>query len=381
MKRVGGLWTQLTDWQNLAEAARRASLGKRSRPDVAAFLMDLEPNLAALRRELLSGGYTPGAYRTFLIREPKPRQISAAPFRDRVVHHALTQILEPVFEPRFSPASYACRVGKGSHRALKTVSQAARTAPYVLKCDIRKYFASVDHAILLQQLERAVKCRPTLDLASRIIAGSNAQEEVNWYFPGDLLLTPYERRRGLPLGNQTSQFFANVYLNALDQLVTREVRPAAYARYVDDFLLLDTDKGRRQDARIQVEAHLDSVRLRLHEKKSRVYRTADGVTFLGWRVFPDRVRLVRGNVVRFRRRLRNLLAGLRSGELTRDNAVQSVQAWIGHARHGGTWRLREQIFERNPIVIPPLSMQCAQSQSQSTHHPVGPPATPANPHL
>ena len=113
MKRVGGLWPEVTSWPNLFEAARRAALGKKRRPEVAAFLFDLEPRLAQLRRELLDGSYQPGPYRMFRIFEPKPREISAAPFRDRVVHHALTSVLEPVFERRFSPNSFACPSGQG----------------------------------------------------------------------------------------------------------------------------------------------------------------------------------------------------------------------------------------------------------------------------
>ena len=140
-----------------------------------------------------------------------------------MVHHALTRILEPVFEPRFSDFSFASRKGFGQHKALALARQACRTHRYVLKCDIRKYFPSIDHGILEELLGRAVKCRETLRLASLIIDGSNPQEEAVAYFPGDNLFTPFERRRGLPIGNQTSQFFANVYLNPLDQFVLREL--------------------------------------------------------------------------------------------------------------------------------------------------------------
>ena len=137
---------------NLHEAARRASLGKSKRPDVAAFLMNVESELVSLRRELESGEYRTGPYREFLVHEAKPRLISAAPFRDRVVHHALTQVLEPIFERRFSKDSYACRVGMGTHKALDRAKWAAARFPYVLKCDVRKYFASIDHQILKRLL-------------------------------------------------------------------------------------------------------------------------------------------------------------------------------------------------------------------------------------
>ena len=346
MKRVGNLWPDLTSFANLLAAAEVAAAGKRKRPDVAAFLMDLEPELMRLRCELLAGSYEPGPYRTFTILEPKPRRISAAPFRDRVVHHALTNILEPIFERRFSNNSFACRAGKGTHKALAVAREGARRFPYVLKLDVRKYFASIDHQILNLQLERAIKCKPTLGLAARIIAGSNPQEEVIQYFPGDNLFTPFERRRGLPLGNQTSQFFANVYLDGLDRLIDEKLRPGIWARYVDDLVLFDGDKRRLQLIREAVEQELSAARLTIHPGKSRIHRCADGVTFLGWRLFPGRARLARDNVIRFGRRMKRLQRDFAAGSMEWDEVEQSVRAWIAHASFGNTWVLRERLLGR-----------------------------------
>ncbi len=328
----------------MLKAAHRAAAGKRSRSDVAKFLLNLEGNVLELRRELIDESYAPGPYRSFLVRDPKPRLISAAPFRDRVVHHALTQVLEPIFERRFSNDSFACRTGFGTHAAIAQARRGVRRFPLVLKCDVRKYFASVDHEILKNLLARAVKCGPTLRLASRVIDGSNLQEEVISYFPGDDLFTPFERRRGLPLGNQTSQFFANVYLDPLDQFVNRELRAPLYVRYVDDFLLFGSSRAELIEMRDAIARLLGGLRVELHSGKSRVYRASEGVTFLGWRIFQDRARLVRGNVVRFRRRLRRLERGLARGEFEWDEVKQRVRAWIAHAAHGETWRLREQVF-------------------------------------
>ena len=168
------------------------------------------------------------------IHEPKERTIAAAPFRDRVVHHCLTQIIEPVFEKCFTTRSFASRTGYGTHKAVTLTKDACRRYPYALQCDIRKYFPTIDHDILSTQPRRVLKCEPTLALAEQIIAASNPQDEIIRYFPGDTLFTPYDRRRGLPLGNQTSQFFANVYLTPLDNLVLRVLQPGEYARYADD---------------------------------------------------------------------------------------------------------------------------------------------------
>ncbi len=345
MKRVGNLWPELTSFENLLGAALAAAAGKRRRPDVCAFLLDLEPNLVRLRRELLDGSYEHGPYRTFQIREPKPRRISAAAFRDRVVHHALTRVLEPVFERRFSPFSFACRKGKGAHAALRLAREACSRHAYVLKCDVRKYFASIDHEILKGKLARTVKCAPTLALAGRIIDGSNPQEDAHFYFGGDDLFTPFLRRRGLPLGNQTSQFFANVYLDGLDQFAVRELRPAGYARYVDDLVFFGDCQGALNEMRLRIEACLEADRLLLHAGKSRVYRCRDGVTFLGWRIFPTHSRLVRGNIVRFRRRMRSLQRGWDSGQIAWDTIRQSVQSWIGHASSGDTVVLRRGVLD------------------------------------
>jgi retron-type reverse transcriptase len=344
MKRIGGLWAEIVSFKNLLRASQDAARGKRNRPDVAWFLLNLETELVRLQAELESGNYQPGAYRTFLVREPKPRLISAAPFRDRVVHHALTRVLEPIFERRFVMNSFACRKGKGTHRALKLAAEGCRRFRYVLKCDVQKYFASIDHLILKQMLARMVKCRSTLGLAAHIIDGSNQQEEANHYFQGDDLFTPFERRRGLPLGNQTSQFFANVYLNPLDHFVVRELRPGLYVRYVDDFLLFGEDKRELVQMRARLEHFLAVHRLRIHPRKSRVYRAKEGVTFLGWRVFPTHLRLVRRNVVRWRRRMRALCAEFQQRKIDLEDVSQRVRAWIAHAEHGHTWKLREQLF-------------------------------------
>ena len=346
MKRAGNLWAEVTSMENMFAAAHAAAAGKRRRPDVAAFLLDLEPNVMQLRRQLLDESYEPGGYRTFEIREPKPRRISAAPFRDRVVHHALTRVLEPVFEKRFSPYSFACREGMGTHAALRVARAACAHYRYVLKCDIRKYFPSIDHEILKARLNRVVKCKETLRLAGRIVDGSNPQEEALFYFPGDDLFTPLERRRGLPLGNQTSQFFANVFLDPLDQAVTRELRPGAYARYVDDFVLFGDSKDELREMRGRIVELLERDRLALHERKSRLYRCAEGVTFLGWRLFPEKARIVRGNLVRFSRRMRRLQNDFDEGRVAWDTVRQSVRAWIGHTSFGDTVVLRGRVLDR-----------------------------------
>jgi len=343
------LWPELTSIPNLFDAARRAAAGKRSRPDVAAFLANLEPELYLLQRQLAGGSYRPGPYRTFRIVDPKPRLISAAPFRDRVVHHALTNIVEPIFERSFVPYSFACRAGFGTHKALAHARRACARYSCVLKLDVQKYFPSIDHQILEALLARRIHCPDTLRLIRLIISGSNPQEEVLHYFPGDTLFTPHQRRRGLPLGNQTSQFFANVYLNPTDHMIVRNLRPGAYARYVDDFLLFSDSKEQLHEMLRRIREFLYGFRLTLHPTKSRVHWCRDGFPFLGFRLFPTHARLARSNVIHFRRRLRRLHADYHAGLIDKETVNRSVRAWIGHAMHGDTWRLREQIFQAFPF--------------------------------
>jgi RNA-directed DNA polymerase len=232
------LYTQLCTWDNLYLAYRNAAKGKRGKPPAARFEYRLEDHLIQLQRELQSKSYRPGAYHSFIIHEPKRRLISAAPFRDRVVHHALCNVIEPRFERSFIRDSYANRVGKGTHRALDRAQAFARRFRYVLQCDMVQFFPSIDHAILRRILARKISDEAVLWLVDRILASgegvlSAAYEMV--YFPGDDLWAA-ARPRGLPIGNLTSQFWANCYLNPFDHFVKRELRSQGYVRYVDDFL-------------------------------------------------------------------------------------------------------------------------------------------------
>lgn len=332
MKSLKNLYPRIYDFDNLYLAFYRARRGKRLKEAVADFEVDLEPNLWQLHAELADQTYQPGAYHHFTIRDPKRRLISAAPFRDRVVHHALCRVVEPIFDRTFIHDSYACRVGKGNHRALERCSQFARRYRYVLKCDIVKYFPSIDHAILRGLLARRIADARTLWLVDQILnsgAGVLADEyEMHW-FPGDDLLAAL-RLRGLPIGNLTSQFWANVYLNPLDQFVKRELHCRAYLRYCDDFLLFHDDKRQLQRWHQAIGDFLQTLRLTLHHRKSNVVPLRLGVTFVGFRVFPTYRRLRRDNVRRVYRRMAQLQAAYRAGEVTQAHISASVRSWIAH---------------------------------------------------
>jgi retron-type reverse transcriptase len=344
MKRHGNLWPKVTAFANLLQAARQAQKGKRFRDNVLAFNHNLEAELLSLRNELLSHTYQPGPYRTFEIVEPKRRMISAAPYRDRVVHHALCNVIVPRFESTFIHDSYANRLGKGSHRGLKRFTHFARSSPYVFQGDIQKYFPSIDHPILKTLIRRQIKCPDTLWLIDTIIDASNEQFPAIAHFPGDDILTPLTRRRGLPIGNLTSQFFANVYLNGLDHFVKETLKVKKYLRYVDDFALFSEDRIFLVDTRQAIEAYLADLRLKIHPIKSQIFATCKGANFMGFRVLPDRLRVRTENLRRSRRRLRQLQDRYANREIQLSDVVQSLQSWEAHLKHGDTWQLRQQIF-------------------------------------
>jgi retron-type reverse transcriptase len=345
------MYAQLISWDNLLLAYYKAARGKRGKANVAAFEHRLEDNLLELQAELRERHYRPGAYVSFAIHEPKRRIISAAPFRDRVVHHALCNLIEPIFERSFIADSYANRVGKGTHRALDRCQHFARRYPYVLQCDVRQFFPSIDHAILREILQRKTDDTRVIELVDRILASgegvlNEAYDMV--YFPGDDLLAA-TRPRGLPIGNLTSQFWANVYLNPFDHFVKRELRCAAYMRYVDDFLLFGNDKRALWSWKQAIEKRLQRFRLTIHSK-AHPRSTSEGIPFLGFTIYPDRRRLKRSKGVYYQRRLKRLTAEYAKRKITFDQLTASVRGWTNHVNYGNTLGLRKAVLSRSIIA-------------------------------
>lgn len=344
MKRHGGLFDRIASFDNLFLASRKARKGKRFKDNVLRFESNIESELLHLREELLSGAYRPGSYTEFTVYERKPRKISAAPFRDRVVHHALCGVIEPIFERSFIHDSYACRPGRGTHAAVDRFTQFCRRSRYVLKMDIARYFPSIDHDILYEKIARKIKCERTLRLARLIIDGSNPQEPVHRHFPGDDLFTPLERRRGIPIGNLTSQFFANVYLDGLDHYAKETLGCRQYIRYVDDIVVFGDSKGLLWDIRDAIGSFLMFERLCLHPKKTLVLPVERGADYLGYRVFPSH-RLVRKDTsMRFKRKLRALARLYGRGRIGWLEVNASVQSWLGHVKHADSHGLRRGVL-------------------------------------
>lgn len=346
-KRHDDLFDQIANFQALLRAAKRAMRGKRKKRGASAFQFNLERELIALERELQTGRYRTGRYLEIQITEPVNRMVSAAPFRDRVVQHALMDVVGPIFEAGFIGNSFANRIGKGTHKAVATYERYRDRAAHVLRCDIWRYFPAIDHAIVKQAFRRRLKCARTLTLLDTIIDGSNAQEPVNIHYPGDDLFAPYERRRGLPIGNLTSQFCANLYLDPLDHFCT-EVLQASYVRYVDDFALFNNDPAVLAYWRARIGRFLERRRLRLHPRKTRIAPTAEPSAFLGYVLHGDGKRsLPSDGIDRFKRRLRCMKDQLATGTLSPAEAQSRVDAWVAHTQHAHARGLNRAMLGKN----------------------------------
>lgn len=289
MKSYDNLYPGICTLENLYEAASKARRHKTRREDVERFELHRERFIRQLHEELTAERWQPSAYRRFTIHDPKTRQISAAPFRDRVVHHALVNVIGPLLERRFVDDSYSCRQGKGTLAGRERCRAFTNRYRHALKCDVRRYFESVDHGLLMEKLARTIRCRPTLELCRRIIASGGVADAPAVWVAGDDLLTPIGRPRGLPIGNLTSR----------------------------------------------IAAELDRDRLALHPAKTRLLQTRDGVPFLGFRFFPGRAPRSLGECKRrFERRMRHGIRSVRKGTMDMDAIRKSAAGWQAFADYG-----------------------------------------------
>lgn len=340
------LFDAITSWDNLLSAYHKASRHKRGKSSVAHFEHQLADRLLLLQNELVARTYQPGGYVHFMIHDPKWRKISAAPFRDRVVHHALCNLIEPLFERRFIFDSYANRVEKGTHQAVDCLQFFARRHRYVLRCDVVKFFPSLDHAVLAESLAQIIRDKEVEWLVQLIISSGEGVLEDEYemtYFAGDNLLSAL-RPRGLPIGNLTSQFWANCYLDPFDHFIKRELRCLGYLRYVDDFALFSDSKTQLWEWKQALIERLAKLRLTIHESAAQVIPVSAGIPWLGFVVYPAHRRIKSRNVVKFTRRLRERWGEYICGQITFAEFDASVQGWINHVRYADTWGLRRHIL-------------------------------------
>jgi retron-type reverse transcriptase len=363
------MFASIVEWDNLWLAYRKAAKGKRSTASVARFEFQVADRLVELQDELTAKTYRPGPYTHFTIHEPKRRKtlapalrsgasagVSAAPFRDRVVHHALCNVIEPLFEERFIADSYANRVGKGTHKAIDRLQHFSRRYRYVLRMDVVQHFPSLDHAILRQAIAEVIHDEDVLWLVDLILAsgaGVLAGEYDMVYFPGDDLLA-INRPRGLPIGNLTSQFWSNVYMTGLDRFVKKTLKCPAYLRYVDDFAQFSDSKKQLWEWKRAVIDYLATQRLTVHETAAQVQPVATGIPWLGFVVYPTHRLLKRRNAVNFTRRLRHNIDLYHAGRITFAELDASVQGWINHVRFADTWGLRSAVLRSATLAASPI---------------------------
>lgn len=316
----------------LLAAAHRAARGKRKSRQVATFMMDLEPELFRLEAALENGTYRPRPFRTFSIRYPKPRTISAADFRDRVVHHALCARLEPLFEARSIEDSYACRKGRGGAKALARAQHWARRYRYVLRLDVRHFFESVSHDVLLARLHPLISDARVRNLVEVFIRHGAPGSR-----PG----------RGLPIGNLTSQHFGNFLLGLVDRRVTEDLGIPGYLRYLDDFVLFADAKAPLWAAHDAVREMLEkTLDLELKAEATRLTPVSEGIDFLGFRVFPHLIRFDGRRVRRFRKRYRTLYRGARTGEGGSEREASQLQGLLSWAAHAHARALQKSVLAR-----------------------------------
>jgi len=329
VKRTGHVFEQVAEFNALRAAARRAARGTWRRPGAAAFLADLERNVLAIQRELLDGTYRPGALTRFQITDPKPRTISAAPFRDRVVHHALCAALEPTFERYAVHHSYACRKGRGNRAAMLHAQRLAGRHPWYGKLDVRSFFESLEHAVLMRLLRRRFKDRRALALVETILEAGAAA-------PG----------RGIPIGNLTSQHFGNFALGHVDHFALERLRVGGWVRYMDDMLVFGPDKSVVCGWLGALTAFLHAeLRLSVRDEITVLAPVHVGIPFLGFRIWPRQVRMDGARVRRFRRKVRALARARRDwvDEAALAQSAQSLFAWAAQA---DTWALRRSLLDR-----------------------------------
>lgn len=310
--------------ENLLLAWKEFRRGKKNRKDVQEFEFHLMDNIISLHNDLVARNYRHSSYESFNISDPKPRIIHKASVRDRLLHHAIYRVLYPFFDRIFIPDSFSCRIGKGTHKAVNRfrsfsyiVSKNHTKTCWVLKGDIKKFFASISQDILVEIIKEYISNKDIMWLISEVVGSFYS----------------IERGVGLPLGNLTSQLLVNIYMNKFDQYLKHKLKVKYYVRYADDFVILSQDKKWLENIIIEIEDFLyDKLKLHLHPDKLYIKTIASGVDFLGWVLFPDR-RVLRNTTKR------RMFRGIKN----KNRRVETIQSYLGLISHGNTFKIREKI--------------------------------------
>lgn len=347
MKSCNNLYNKIHSLDNLKLAFKKARKGKNQKSYVKEFEANLEDNLLQLKTELEALTYKPRPLKTFVIRDPKTRVISASHFRDRIVHHALCNIIEPIFEKIFIHDSYASRKNKGTHAALRRFDEFKRKVSsngrlvknskdnnmiigYILKADIKHYFASVDHEILIRIIRRRIRDKKILWLIRKILKNHNFKD----------------KNKGIIIGNLTSQLFANLYLNGLDYFAKQKLGAKYYIRYMDDFVLMYKSKETLFEWKEQISKFLKTIKLDLHQEKSKIFSLHKGTNFVGYRVFYHYKLLKKSNLKVIEKRIMKFRELYEKNEISYEKITQSLESWMAYAKYADTYKLRKKITKQ-----------------------------------
>lgn len=315
---------------------------KRNKEDVMDFEQKVEQHIFQLHRDLKNKTYKHGRYTGFYITDPKRRHIHKATVRDRVLHHAIFKTLNPIFEPGFIADSFSCRIGKGTHKGVERLAHMLRAVSrndtrrcYALKCDVRKFFDSVDHEILLKMLAQRIKDPEAMWLMREIVGSFESGRR-------DLF-----HAQGVPIGNLTSQLFANVYMNEFDQFVKRELRARHYVRYTDDFIIVSTDKSELEKLLVPIKQFLqEKLQLQLHPDKIQLVKYRKGVDFLGYVQFTHHRLMREQSKQRMLRKLKHAEQCYRRGKFDEARMNATLQSYLGVLSHADAYRLSETLKNR-----------------------------------
>lgn len=335
-KTYNNLLPKIYDYENLEKAYKLARAGKRHREEVMRFHYNYESNLINIQNHLINGTWKTGRYRPFILTEPVYRVGAALPFEDRVLHHAIMNIINPIFERSFIADTYACIAGRGTHagadRAQYMMRKVKRShgVVYVFKADISGYFYNINHAILKRLIRRRIACKATLRVIDEIIDSTATGNNP----------------KGIPLGNLTSQLFANIYLGALDDYIKHTLRIKNYVRYMDDFVVIHHDKKYLHEIRRDIERFLLDELALTTNRKTQVFKIDKhrGLDFLGYRTWTTHRKLRKCSVKRVRKRLRKMQIAYAQGDIGMKEVLQSVNSWLAHASHADTHTLVNRVL-------------------------------------
>lgn len=350
MQSIKNIYEKIYDFENLHKAWEEARKGKRYRDDVLIFNANYEEHLIDIQNQLIYGTYEVGKYHTFYVYEPKKRLIMSLPFKDRIVQWAVYRQLFPIYEKSFIHDSYACRRGKGTHKAADRLQYWLRQTErkperyYYLKMDISKYFYRVDHEILLQILKRRIKDERLLDLLEKIINCESTKFGLPLgKEPDEVEIEDRLSNKGMPIGNLTSQMFANIYLNEVDQYAKHELGLHYYIRYMDDIIILHPDKKYLAQVKELIRVFLDeNLRLNLNQKTA-IRPCSMGIDFVGYRIWATHRRLKKKTAVKIKRNLKRQIERVRAGEESRERLMRSVASYRGILSHCDSYGLRQSL--------------------------------------